>query len=109
MPASTHVSRFIAARFQLDMLHSTMLLIARTDAESGRLITSTVDVTDHEFILGTTTPGYALSEEIASAEGRGATAAEIVNVEKKWMEAHELCTFNQGLSSGDPCFFLISY
>lgn len=78
------------------MLHSTMLLIARTDAESGRLITSTVDVTDHEFIVGTATPGYALSEEVANAEGKGASGPEIEKVEKKWMQSHELCTFNQG-------------
>ena len=99
VPASTHVSRFIAARFQLDLLHSTMLLIARTDAESGNLITSTVDVTDHEFIVGTTTPGYALSEEIANAEAKGASGPEIEKVEKQWMQSHQLCTFNQGLRS----------
>ena len=32
VPASAHASRLIAARFQLDLLKSTMLLIARTDA-----------------------------------------------------------------------------
>ena len=57
VPASTHVSRLVAARFQLDMLHSTMLLLARSDAESARLLSSTVDVADHEFVLGTTVPG----------------------------------------------------
>lgn len=50
MPASTHASRLIAARFQLDMMYNPMLLIARTDAESGKLISSTVDILDHEFI-----------------------------------------------------------
>lgn len=96
VPTSTHVSRLIAARFQLDMLHSTMLLIARSDAESGRLITSTVDVNDHEFIIGTTTPGSALADEIAEAEMKGSTGSEIEAIESKWMKNHELCTFNQG-------------
>ena len=50
VPASTHLSRLVAARFQLDLLRHTMLLIARTDAESAKLISSTVDVLDHEFI-----------------------------------------------------------
>ena len=50
VPASTHASRLIAARFQLDMMYNNMLLIARTDAESGKLISSTVDILDHEFI-----------------------------------------------------------
>ena len=32
------------------MMYNNMLLIARTDAESGKLISSTVDILDHEFI-----------------------------------------------------------
>lgn len=96
VPTSTHVSRLIASRFQLDMLHSTMLLIARSDAESGKLISSTVDANDHEFIIGTTTPGTALADEIAEAEMKGASGAEIENLETKWMAEHEMCTFNQG-------------
>lgn len=52
VPTSTHTSRLLASRFQLDLLLNHMLLIARTDAESARLISSTVDVADHEFILG---------------------------------------------------------
>ncbi len=50
VPASTHISRLIASRFQLDLLQNTMLLIARTDAESAKLLSSTVDILDHEFI-----------------------------------------------------------
>ncbi|KAL5535701.1 ICL2 [Sanghuangporus sanghuang] len=100
VPTSTHVSRLIAARFQLDVLHSTMLLIARSDAESSRLISSSVDVNDHEFILGTTTPGSALVDEIAEAEQRGATSAELELLEKQWMAEHELCTFNQAVEKG---------
>ena len=96
VPASTHVSRLIAARFQLDMLHSTMLLIARSDAESARLLSSTVDVNDHEFVLGTTTPGEPLADEIARAEAKGLSGSEVERIEKKWMETHRLCTFHQG-------------
>lgn len=90
------MSRLIAARFQLDMLHSTMLLIARSDAESGKLISSNVDINDHEFIIGTTTPGTPLADEIAEAEMQGATAAELETIEKKWIREHKMCTFNQG-------------
>lgn len=56
VPASTHTSRLIAARFQLDMMLNNMLLIARTDAESGKLISSTVDILDHEFIKSVLLP-----------------------------------------------------
>ena len=83
VPASTHVSRLVAARFQTDLMQSTMLLIARTDAESGKLISSTVDVTDHEFIIGTTSPGNALADEVAEAEARGASAAEVEQIETR--------------------------
>lgn len=96
MPASAHVSRLIASRFQLDLLHSTMLLIARTDAESARLISSTIDATDHEFVRGTTTRGKALADVVAEAERRGVGAKELEEVEAKWMKEHELCTFDGG-------------
>lgn len=76
-----------------------MLLIARTDSESGKLISSTVDVADHEFILGTTTATKALSEVLAEAEATGATGPEIDALEKNWTDGHYLCTFNEGLLS----------
>jgi isocitrate lyase len=101
VPTSTHISRFIAARFQLDMLKSTMLLIARTDSEAGKLISSTVDVADHEFIVGTTTPDTkSLAQAVDEAEAAGKSSREIDEVEVNWTASHEMCTFNQG-----PGFF----
>ena len=47
-----------------------MLLIARTDAESAKLLSSTVDVLDHEFVKGVATPARALAEVIADAEAQ---------------------------------------
>ncbi len=96
VPTSTHVSRLVASRFQLDLLHSTMLLIARTDAESAKLISSTVDINDHDFIVGTTTPGKALADVIAEAEMSGANGAELEKLEAEWTSTHEMCTFHQG-------------
>ncbi|KAF9531869.1 isocitrate lyase [Crepidotus variabilis] len=97
VPTSTHISRLVAARFQLDLMKSTMLLIARTDSESGKLLSSNVDVADHEFILGTTTNAEPLAQVLAEAEGKGATGAEIDRLEKEWTETHELSTFNQAV------------
>ncbi|XP_006454188.1 hypothetical protein AGABI2DRAFT_189483 [Agaricus bisporus var. bisporus H97] len=98
VPTSTHVSRLVASRFQLDLLKSTMLLIARTDAESGKLLSSNVDITDHEFILGTTTKGsVALAEALAAAETKGATGAEVDRIEQEWTQKHQMCTFNQAV------------
>lgn len=76
-----------------------MLLIARTDSESGKLLSSNVDVADHEFILGTTTKGsISLAQTLADAEARGATGAEVDKLEQEWTQKHEMCTFNQGES-----------
>ncbi len=74
-----------------------MLLIARTDSESAKLLSSTVDASDHEFILGTTTQGVkALAEVLADAEASGVSGAEIDALEQKWTASVNLCTFNQG-------------
>ncbi|KAH8835636.1 isocitrate lyase [Flagelloscypha sp. PMI_526] len=98
VPASTHISRLVASRFQLDMMKSTMLVIARTDADSGNLISSTVDVADHPFIKGTITPDtLGLADAIAAAEASGASGFEIDQVEKDWTASHVLCTFNEAV------------
>ncbi|PPQ68767.1 hypothetical protein CVT26_001736 [Gymnopilus dilepis] len=98
VPTSTHISRLIAARFQLDLMKSTMLLIARTDSESGKLISSNVDIADHEFIVGTTTQGTkSLAEVLSDAEAKGATSAEVDQLEKEWTQNHTMCTFNQAV------------
>ncbi|EJD52227.1 isocitrate lyase and phosphorylmutase [Auricularia subglabra TFB-10046 SS5] len=100
VPASTHTSRLIAARFQLDVLQSTMHLIARTDAETGKLLSSTIDPLDHPFILGVTNQsGKGLAETITDAELRGASGAEVEKIEKEWMESHKLYTFDQAVEN----------
>ncbi|KII94004.1 hypothetical protein PLICRDRAFT_49993 [Plicaturopsis crispa FD-325 SS-3] len=98
VPTSTHISRLLASRFQLDLLKNTMLLIARTDSESSKLISSNVDSADHEFVLGTTVKGAkALADVLAEAEASGATGAEVDDLEKQWSDTHELCTFNEAV------------
>jgi len=98
VPTSTHISRLISARFQLDLMKSTMLLIARTDSESGKLISSDVDVADHEFILGTTTKGtQSLAQVLSEAELRGASGAEVDKLEQQWTASHEMCTFDEAV------------
>ncbi|KAF9015739.1 isocitrate lyase [Cyathus striatus] len=100
VPTSTHISRLISSRFQLDLMKSTMLLIARTDSESGKLISSDVDIADHEFILGTTTKETkSLAEVLSEAEARGATGAEVDTLEKEWTDRQHMCTFGQAVES----------
>ncbi len=99
VPVSQHVSRLVASRFQLDILQNNMLLIARTDSESAKLISSTIDVRDHPFILGTATPAQndkGLAEVLAEAEMKGITGVALDQMEGDWMAHHGLCTFEQG-------------
>ncbi|KAF7302970.1 Isocitrate lyase [Mycena kentingensis (nom. inval.)] len=99
VPTSTHVSRLTAARFQLDLLKSTMLVIARTDSESAKLLSSSVDAEDHEFILGTTKPGKGLAQILAEAETRGASGPEVDALEKQWTEENPLVTFDNAVEA----------
>ena len=101
----------MASRYQTDIMLSTMLLIARTDSESARLISSNVDAADHPFILGTTHAGLPdvtpLAEVLANAEASGKIGPEIDHLEAEWMAQHELCTFDQGTSSFVAVFFAV--
>ncbi|CAG7847550.1 2-methylisocitrate lyase, mitochondrial {ECO:0000303/PubMed:7117251, ECO:0000303/Ref.2, ECO:0000303/Ref.3, ECO:0000303/Ref.4} {ECO:0000269/PubMed:7117251, ECO:0000269/Ref.2, ECO:0000269/Ref.3, ECO:0000269/Ref.4}; Flags: Precursor [Serendipita indica DSM 11827] len=97
VPTSTHITRLIASRFQLDVIGSTMHLIARTDSESAKLISSTVDKNDHEFILGTMVEGTPLAEVLDEAEAQGKSGPAVDNLEKEWLEKHPLVTFDQAV------------
>ena len=74
-----------------------MLLIARTDSEAGKLISSTVDMADHKFIKGVTTPSSkSLAQVLQEAEAIGKSGKEIDATEAAWMASHELVTFDEG-------------
>ena len=53
VPTSEFIEKLVAARLAADVLDVPTLLIARTDANGAYLVTSDIDVRDHEFI-GTT-------------------------------------------------------
>lgn len=93
---SEHINRLIAARFQWDLMGSENLLIARTDSESGKLISSTVDVRDHEFILGVAEDTKPLSEVLYTLEKNGAGGEEINKAEAEWVAKHKMVTFDEG-------------
>ncbi len=56
IPTQAHIRNLDAARLAADVCGVPTLLVARTDAESARLITSDVDARDHEFLTGERTP-----------------------------------------------------
>ncbi|GAA5986416.1 hypothetical protein JCM10908_003746 [Rhodotorula pacifica] len=102
VPISEHVSRLVAARMQWDIMGLETLAIARTDAESGKLLSSTADARDHEFVLGVEThegPKRALADEIMHAGLEGKTGAEIDQIEADWMNGVKLVTFDQAVEN----------
>lgn len=115
VPLSEHISRLKAARMQWDIMGLETLLIARTDAESAKLISSTADSRDHEFVLGVETYNEGvegksgLAEAIARGEREGMSADEINKIESEWMGSVHLVTFDEGESllpvDCKMCFF----
>jgi isocitrate lyase len=56
IPTQAHIRNLDAARLAADVCGVPTLLVARTDAESAKLITSDVDERDHAFLTGERTP-----------------------------------------------------
>lgn len=96
VPISEHINRLKAARFQWDLMGCENLLIARTDSESGKLLSNNIDVRDHEYILGVTEKVEPLAETLQEMEFRGASGKEIDEYEAQWVKDHKLFTFDEG-------------
>jgi isocitrate lyase len=97
VPTSQHISRLIATRLQFDLMNAENLIIARTDSESGSLLSSVVDGRDHEFVLGIVNDARPLSEVLAEAESKGASISDLNRVESTWLQDNKLFTFNEAV------------
>lgn len=96
VPIGEHINRLVAARFQWDIMGAENLVIARTDSESGKLLSSSIDVRDHEFILGVTDPSLkSLAETIQEMEAAGVPGSEIDAFEAAWVKNTRLLTFDE--------------
>ncbi|GAB1312497.1 mitochondrial 2-methylisocitrate lyase [Madurella fahalii] len=96
VPTGEHINRLKAARFQWDVMGTENLVIARTDSESGKLLSSSIDVRDHEFILGVSDPSVeSLAETLAAMEAKGAPGSEIDAFEAQWVKNTKLVTFDE--------------
>lgn len=95
VPVGEHINRLVATRFQWDLMGCENLIIARTDSESGKLLTSAIDVRDHEYILGITEDAEPLAETLQTMDMEGAAAAEIDAYEAQWIKDHRLVTFDE--------------
>jgi len=54
VPVDEQIKRLNAARFQLDIMKVSGIIVARTDAEAATLLDARGDERDHPFILGAT-------------------------------------------------------
>jgi isocitrate lyase len=98
VPVGEHINRLIAARFQWDVMGSENLVIARTDSESGKLLSSAIDVRDHEFILGVAEEGIEpLAETLQAMEMNGAAGSEIDIFEADWVKKTKLLTSDEAI------------
>ncbi|KZM20894.1 Isocitrate lyase [Ascochyta rabiei] len=97
VPVGDHINRLVAARFQWDTMGCENLVIARTDSESGKLLSSAVDVRDHEFIKGVTEDTEPLAETLQNMEAEGAPGKEIDAFEAAWVKKHKLVTYDEAV------------
>ncbi|KAI6948583.1 Methylisocitrate lyase, partial [Hortaea werneckii] len=96
VPVGEHINRLNAARFQWDLMGCENLVIARTDSESGKLLSSAIDARDHEYILGVTDESIPpLAETLQVMETQGASSAEIDAYESNFVKNHQLVTFDE--------------
>ena len=99
VPVGEHINRLIAARFQWDLMGTENLVIARTDSESGKLLSSAIDVRDHEYILGVTEDTESLAETLQAMELKGAPGTEMDGFEAEWVKKHKLVTLDEAVEA----------
>ena len=89
VPAQEFVQKLVAARLAADILDIPTVLIARTDANGARLLTTDSDVRDIEFLSGDRTADGFLGYKggLQAAIGRGLIYAPYVDM--LWCETSE--------------------
>ncbi len=107
VPAGQFVRTLIAARLASDVLNVPTLLVARTDANSAKLITSDVDVRDHEFLTGArTSEGFFIFNgglEAAIARGLAyAPYADLIWCETSTPDLDEARAFAEAIHAQFP-------
>ncbi len=90
VPTSEFIVKLIAARLAADMCGVPTILVARTDAEAAKLITSDIDERDRPFIIGSerSEEGYYwIKPGVESAIARGLSYAPYADM--VWCETSE--------------------
>jgi isocitrate lyase len=89
IPTQQALRHLLAARLAADVLDVSTVLIARTDANAAKMITSDVDPVDQEFLTGERSPeGFFMTRcGIESCIARGLAYAPYADL--LWMETSE--------------------
>ena len=107
VPTQTFVRTLNAARLAADVMDCPTLLVARTDADSAKLLTSDVDPRDQEFCTGERTPeGFyrvrcGLPQAIARARSY-APYADLIWCETSHPDLDEARRFAEGVHEEFP-------
>lgn len=88
-----HIDRLVASRLASDVLGTSLIIVARTDAEAATLLDSNVDSRDHPFILGVTLPGLPRLRDVVLNATDKSTAA------RSWEQKARLMTFGEAVLS----------
>jgi isocitrate lyase len=89
VPTSEAIQKLVAARLAADVLGVPTLIMARTDANSARLLTSDIDSRDREFLTGERTSEgfFCIRGGLESAIARGLAYAPYADL--IWCETSE--------------------
>lgn len=107
VPRNQFVKTLNAARLAADVMGVPSLIVARTDADAARLITSDIDAYDAPFITGNRTPEgfYQITGGLDMAIARGvayAPYADLVWCETSTPDLHEAKMFAEGVHKYFP-------
>lgn len=98
IPVQEHINRLSTVRMCSDIMHSDLIVVARTDSEAATLISSTIDVRDHYFIVGATNPEVedeSFAEAMDNAILQRKSALELAQVETNWCNKAGLKLFHE--------------
>jgi len=107
VPTGHFIRTLVAARLAADVLDVPTLIVARTDADSAKLITSDVDERDREFLTGTRTSegffGYKGGIECAIARAIAyAPYADLIWMETSTPDLEEARQFAEAVHAKFP-------
>jgi isocitrate lyase len=107
VPVSHFIRTLVAARLAADVCEVETILIARTDADSARLLTSDIDARDRPFVTGERTPeGFHRITgglDMAIARGRAyAPYADLLWCETSTPDLEEARRFAEGIHAAFP-------